>query len=165
MIIGSFDDVSIFVDEPYDEEDYYNEFNKEEILKYTSLDFPLKIKNLSTQKIYSEPNEKRFIFKIKNKIIGACDLYSIEKNHKAKIRFWIGTDFQGKGIASRAAKLILEYAFKELKLVRIEARALTENIGSWKTLEKIGFEREGTVRKANKKGDEYIDDYIYSVVR
>lgn len=165
MKVGEFDGITVFVDEPYDEEDYFNEFNKKEILEYTSLEYPLDTSNLSKKKIYREKDEKRFIFKKSGKIVGSSDLYSIKKDHKATIRFWVAEDFQGQGIATNALKIILEYAFDKLNLVRVDAYVFKKNIGSQRTLEKLGFENEGLLKKFDKKGDEYIDEYIYSKIK
>lgn len=63
----------------------------------------------------------------KNGIIG----YSIDK------------DQQGKGYMKEAVKMALEYAFKELRLHRIEASALVENIRSRNVLKSCGFKELG----------------------
>ncbi|MBE6048573.1 MAG: GNAT family N-acetyltransferase [Clostridium sp.] len=63
----------------------------------------------------------------KNGIIG----YSIDK------------DQQGKGYMKEAVKMALEYAFKELRLHRIEASALVENMRSRNVLKSCGFKELG----------------------
>ncbi len=48
----------------------------------------------------------------------------------AEIGYWIGEPFWGKGIATRAVELIIEYAFEELKLIRIFACSFQYNVAS-----------------------------------
>ncbi|MGI9010622.1 MAG: GNAT family N-acetyltransferase [Nitrososphaeraceae archaeon] len=55
------------------------------------------------------------------------------------MRYWIGKQYQGKGIATECVKLIVNYAFDILKLVEISAYAFSENHPSIKVLEKSGF--------------------------
>ena len=52
-----------------------------------------------------------------------------------------------KGYASEAVKLIVDYLFLTKGINRIQAHAVTENVGSVKVLEKNGFQREGVVRE------------------
>lgn len=63
----------------------------------------------------------------KNGIIG----YSIDKKE------------QGRGYMKEAVKMALEYAFKELRLHRIEASALVENMRSRNVLKACGFKELG----------------------
>lgn len=49
-----------------------------------------------------------------------------------------------------AAKKIIEFAFNDLNLNRVEAYAATENTASNTVLKKVGFTLEGTKRKALK---------------
>lgn len=53
----------------------------------------------------------------------------------------------GKGFASEAVQDLLRIIFKEKNAHRVVARCNTENISSWKLLEKNGFRREGEYKK------------------
>ena len=72
---------------------------------------------------------------------------------------------RGKGVASEAARLIVEYLFTNRTLERVEASTDVENIASQKVLEKCGFKREGTMRKARWVGGHYRDYHLYSILR
>lgn len=79
----------------------------------------------------------------------------------AEIGYWIGEPFWGKGIATKAVELITEYAFDELKLIRIFAGAFEYNVGSMKVLEKNGFQKEGISKKMVFKNEKIWDEHKY----
>lgn len=55
--------------------------------------------------------------------------------------------YNDRGYTSEAVRLVLDFAFNELKLFRVEAGVMPSNIGSIRVLEKAGFVREGLTRK------------------
>jgi len=83
-------------------------------------------------------------------------------HRKAEIGFWLLTEYWGKGIVSEAIPLILDYAFRELKLHRIEAFIETENLNCKKVIIKLGFQHEGTMKDCEIKNGEFISLDIYA---
>lgn len=79
--------------------------------------------------------------------------------------YWIRVSKQNRGIASEAAKLLAETAFKDLEINRIEILAATENFPSQKAAEKSGAKREGILRKRLMIGDRLHDGVLFSFVR
>ena len=65
-----------------------------------------------------------------------------------EIGYWIDHREEGKGIMSRASQLLIEYAFTELKLNRVEIRCSTENRRSAAVPERLGFLKEGVLRQS-----------------
>jgi [ribosomal protein S5]-alanine N-acetyltransferase len=86
-------------------------------------------------------------------------------SHSAEIGYWIGEPFWGKGIASAAVTLIVQYGFKTLGLQRIYASVFEGNVASQKVLEKCGFELEGTFRKGALKNNRLINDLRYGITK
>lgn len=87
-------------------------------------------------------------------------------NHQAKIAevgYLLKLDAQGKGVASEALKLIVNYAFISLNLNKLIALCSTDNIGSFKVLEKAGFSREGCLKRNSFRNNRYSDDYLYGL--
>jgi len=72
---------------------------------------------------------------------------------------------RGKSYGTEAIQMIVDYLFLKKDSVRIQAPAATENIASQKALEKAGFSREGLMRKSGYAKGEYIDQYLYSILR
>ncbi|MDP4090037.1 MAG: GNAT family protein [Bacillota bacterium] len=77
-----------------------------------------------------------------SKLIGKAQLSNIVMGifRSAFIGYSIDKDFQGRGYMKEALKLILEYAFVEMELHRIEASTLVDNIKSQRVLLSCGFE-------------------------
>lgn len=87
-----------------------------------------------------------------------------EKYKRAEIWYKLHKDFWGKGYATEAVKKILEFGFKTLHLHRITAGCATENIGSFKVLEKAGMVREGIGRQVIPLKTGWSDCYEYAIL-
>ena len=76
--------------------------------------------------------------------IGPIDVY----NKSAELSYLIGDkSFWGKGYATEAINLCVDYCFETLGLHKIQAGCFEKNIGSQKALLKSGFELEGRLRQ------------------
>ena len=73
-------------------------------------------------------------------------------------------DYHGHGYMTEAVQLMIEYAFRVLKLHRIEAGAMPHNLGSIRVLEKAGFEREGIARKNVRINDKWEDHVMLAIL-
>ncbi|KAM7462812.1 hypothetical protein LguiA_030933 [Lonicera macranthoides] len=68
--------------------------------------------------------------------------------HRAHVGYAVGAEYWGRGIVTMAMKMAIGVVFKEFPyLVRLEALVEEENKGSQRVLEKVGFKREGVLRK------------------
>ncbi|KAH0637149.1 hypothetical protein KY289_037064 [Solanum tuberosum] len=86
-----------------------------------------------------------------------------DQNHRAHIGYAIGSDYWGQGIVTKALKMAIPIVFNDFpNLVRIEALVEPQNIGSQKVLEKVGFKKEGFLRKYGFNKGEIRDMFIYS---
>ncbi len=84
----------------------------------------------------------------------------------ADISYFIGEKrYWHLGIATEAIRLICKFGFDELLLHRIEAGAYDYAVGSWKALEKCGFQREGILREHVIFEGNYIDVYKYGLFK
>jgi len=72
---------------------------------------------------------------------------------------------RGKGYCTEATQLMVDYLFLSKDLARIQATTHVGNAGSQKVLEKAGFIREGTLRKAIQSRGEWTDLVIFSILR
>jgi [ribosomal protein S5]-alanine N-acetyltransferase len=82
-----------------------------------------------------------------NQIIGSVGLYMNNHHHRAEICYDLAKAYWRKGIMEKALKVTIDFAFEKLGLHRVEALTLKENVASIGILTKMGFEREGTLRK------------------
>ncbi|TYS28172.1 GNAT family N-acetyltransferase [Bacillus pumilus] len=99
-------------------------------------------------------------------LIGTISLSSVERGpiEGALLGYVLDEKHGGKGYMTEAIRLIIEYAFDELHLHRIEAGVKPDNIGSIRVLEKTGFENEGLNRKKVKVNGEWEDHYLFAII-
>ena len=71
---------------------------------------------------------------------------------------------QGKGIITRACRFVIDYAFKEYGLNRVEIAVFSENKRSRAIPERLGFTEEGTLRQLLWHHDHFVDLVIYSML-
>ena len=83
----------------------------------------------------------------------------------AEMGYWLGEDFWGRGLATRAAAAASEWAFTEYKLTRVFALVFAHNLASIRVLEKAGFEREGLLRRSAIKNGAVLDQLIFAKIR
>jgi ribosomal-protein-serine acetyltransferase len=101
----------------------------------------------------------------KGKAVGIVGYNEINHvNNIAYIGYWIAGDYQGKGIMTRATKSIVDYAFNNLGLNRVEIRAAVENVKSRAVPERLGFTNEGVIRSASFVNDKYYDMVVYGML-
>lgn len=74
-------------------------------------------------------------------------------------------EFWGRGLATEAYRLLLDYAFNELGLHRIEAKVLETNVASRKMHKKCGYAEEGILRAAIYKNGAYQNQVVMAVLR
>lgn len=86
------------------------------------------------------------------------DVYS----KSAELGYFIGEPYWNRGITTRAVKLICEYGFKELEIVRIFSGIFEYNPASQRVLEKCGFEREAVCKNAVCKKGKIYDEIRYA---
>lgn len=83
----------------------------------------------------------------------------------AEIGYWLGEAYWNKGLATRAIKLITDYGFETLQLVRIYTGIFEYNPGSMRALEKNGYEKDGVFKKSVFKNGQIWDEHRYSITR
>ena len=98
-------------------------------------------------------------------LIGTCTLFHIhEQNRRAEIGYALGRPFWGHGYMHEALVALLDHAFNELRLHRLEADIDPRNESSAKSLERLGFVREGHLRERGIVGDEVSDSALYGLL-
>jgi RimJ/RimL family protein N-acetyltransferase len=80
--------------------------------------------------------------------ISVAENLGINDKCRGELGYVLGSNYWGKGIATRAVKLVGDTIFSDWPhLERLEALVDVENVGSQRVLEKAGFQREGVLRK------------------
>ncbi|WP_075620225.1 GNAT family N-acetyltransferase [Paenisporosarcina indica] len=99
-----------------------------------------------------------------NVLIGNIGLYKFSPSEKCTLGYQLDQDHHGKGYATDAVRLILDFAFREKGFHRVEAGVMPRNIGSARVLEKSGFVREGLLRDYIKIKGIWEDHYMFSIL-
>lgn len=108
----------------------------------------------------------RYSIFLKNQIIGSCGFNYLDiANQRTEIGYELGKSFWGHGYMSEVLKEMVNFAFDELKLVRIEAKVNPQNAASIHLLERNGFEKEGLLRQYEKTSKGFNDLYLYSFIQ
>ena len=84
---------------------------------------------------------------------------------KTEIGYWIDGREEGKGIISMSCRRLINYAFGDLGMNRIEIRCSVENLRSAAVPERLGFTREGVLRQAEKRDGRLHDFAMYGLLR
>lgn len=114
-----------------------------------------------------EKPQLTFAIEFEDQLCGIVGLVAQEDVYRktAEIGYWIGEPFWNKGIATAAVKLITEYGFDQLGLIRIHTGVFEYNIGSMKVLEKCGYKKDGVFEKAVIKNGQVWNEHRYSITK
>jgi ribosomal-protein-serine acetyltransferase len=98
-------------------------------------------------------------------LCGSIRLKNISRNNRrAEIGFFLGRQFTGKGIVTSAVSAVLACCFNHLHLNRIELRCASENAGSMRVAERLGFSPEGLLRQDECLNGVFVDHYVYGLL-
>lgn len=96
---------------------------------------------------------------------GAIGLDLDDAHRRAELGYWIGRPFWGRGLATEAARAVLDHGFGTLGLHRIHAAYFAHNARSGRVLEKLGMRREGTLREHYLKWGRFTDSVVMGILR
>ena len=101
------------------------------------------------------------------KMIGTCGFTTLDFSHNAaEVGYVLNPRYWGRGIATEAVRRVLDFAFRELNVRRVEAKYIIGNDASRRVMEKCGFTYEGTLRRAYRMYDNNLREVrCYSMLR
>ncbi len=82
---------------------------------------------------------------------------------RVEMGYWLGEAHWGKGIATKAVRLVSEYGLKQLGHEKIVAVVLEYNPGSMRVLEKAGYTFKGYTKETGSKHGVPHDEYHYEI--
>lgn len=123
---------------------------------------------VNSKKLREEDKNYSFgiFLKDNGNLIGDVDLFNIARGalQRCLIGYSLDKQYNGKGYTTEAVSLAVEFAFNELKLHRIDAGTMLNNIGSMRVLEKSGFHREGIEVKGVKINGQWEDHQVFAII-
>jgi [ribosomal protein S5]-alanine N-acetyltransferase len=99
------------------------------------------------------------------RLIGNCGVRIRDSGSRhGDIGYEIAADEWGQGYATEAARAMMAFGFNELKLHRVWANCLAENIASARVLEKLGMQLEGRLRENEWFKGRWWDTLYYAIL-
>jgi len=125
------------------------------VIRTTLLPSPYKFEHATQfirKSFYAAKKNRWHVFAVVGKtsgeVIGVTGIHKIDSlSKKAEIGYWIGKKHWGNGFATEAVAVVLPFCFRTLKLRRLYACTLGNNVASNKILLRNGFKPEGCSRK------------------
>jgi ribosomal-protein-alanine N-acetyltransferase len=98
-----------------------------------------------------------------SRIAGVVALSNIVRGpfQSANLGYWVARDANDRGLATKAVAEVIEIAFGDLGLHRLEAGTQVDNVASRRVLEKNGFEEIGIARRYLLIAGEWRDHLLF----
>lgn len=101
----------------------------------------------------------------RNEVIGGVDINQINRDHNfGNIGYWVSSSHAGRGVATAAVKMVANFGFAEVGLMRLEIVALADNAASRRVAEKAGAKFECVARNRLAGWGKSHDAAVYSLV-
>jgi Acetyltransferases, including N-acetylases of ribosomal proteins len=101
----------------------------------------------------------------KGRLAGSIRYNDIDwTNRKTELGYWIDEACEGKGLIAKACKVLIDYAFHQLKLNRVEIRCNLDNLKSRAIAERLGFKQEAVLREVYWHKDHFVDLVVYAML-
>jgi RimJ/RimL family protein N-acetyltransferase len=105
------------------------------------------------------------VLKHNGQLIGNCGIRKDTPDaRQADIGYELAPDYWGQGYATEAARAVVRFGFSELRVHRIWADCVADNVGSTRVLEKIGMRREGHLRENQYYKGRWWDTLLYGIL-
>lgn len=122
------------------------------------------------QEFSTSPDFWAVELQVEEKVIGQIYFSRIEPQHLLtwELGYILSPDYQRQGYASEATAALVQAGFAAAGIHRVVAHCNPENVASWKLLERIGFRREGVLKKniyfRRNANDEpiWMDSFAYA---
>lgn len=102
----------------------------------------------------------------KGELAGVIGFHSINRSIKEiSIGYWLSQKSLGKGLITRACKELINFAFNNYKMNRVEIRCAEDNFKSRAIPERLGFTQEGIIRDGELLNDGYVDLVVYGLLK
>lgn len=101
------------------------------------------------------------------RLLGIIEAFDFDQRvNMVTVGYYLAESSWGKGLASEALRIVVQYLFAEVSVNRIQAEVMPLNEGSKRVLLKNGFVKEGLLRQASFwSGKGVVDLEMYSILR
>jgi len=115
---------------------------------------------------FAENNTFAAAIVLDEKIVGTIGFHNLDTTNKLiQMGYWLDKQAQGKGLATRCCRVLINYAFDDLRLNRIQINCNVENVKSRAIPERLGFKLEGIHRQVEWLNEEFRDWAVYAMLK
>jgi ribosomal-protein-serine acetyltransferase len=117
------------------------------------------------EKQLSEKNGFQAKILSEGKIVGVVGFHSVDRvNRNTSIGYWLAEHARGRGIMTTAVRALVDHAFSQWDLHRLEIHCAPENHRSRAIPERLGFREEARLRETELVGGRYLDSVVYGLL-
>ena len=99
------------------------------------------------------------------RLTGTAGMHPVNwQDRSTELAYWVGGQFEGRGLATRACRALCAHAFDAMRLHRVEIKVATGNERSHAVPRRLGFRAEGVARQAEWLYDHHEDLTIYAML-
>jgi RimJ/RimL family protein N-acetyltransferase len=108
----------------------------------------------------ARPMEHSLAITLDGVLAGAIGMGVNSENYRGRIGYWVAAAARGRGVCTRALRLLSRWALDERGLQRLDLITDPDNAASQRVAEKVGFQREGVLRSHLRHPDGRIRDSV-----
>jgi RimJ/RimL family protein N-acetyltransferase len=101
-----------------------------------------------------------FAIELGGTVVGGIGMGLNSEEYRARMGYWVAADARGRGVCTRALRLLARHALDDLHVQRVDLITDPDNIASQRVAEKVGFQREGVLRAHLRHPDGRIRDSV-----
>ena len=98
-------------------------------------------------------------------LLGSMSIIRVERGISGEIGYWTAAWARGRGVTTRAVRVVARWGFEEFDLRRVELVIAVDNAASNAVAERAGFTHEGTLRQYRAAKGVWRDHHIWSLLR
>ena len=143
----------------------------EEIQRWTGVPWPYGEKDAhdflaraEQGRLRGEELQQALVDPAEGTLLGSFGLEVRPHDHVGEIGYYLAPEARGRGLATRALRLMTGWALRDLGLQRIEVLADPDNLASQAVAERVGFRREGLMRSYRERKGGRDDLLMYSLL-
>jgi ribosomal-protein-alanine N-acetyltransferase len=102
-----------------------------------------------------------------DRVIGICGLHDIRQElSRSEVGYDLRREYWRQGIMTEAMRAVIAFAFDVVRLNRLYAQTRADNLASIRLLEKLAFQREGTLRAhlRDRVSGCFVDEIIFGLL-
>jgi RimJ/RimL family protein N-acetyltransferase len=121
----------------------------------------------SVEQAWADGSWAGFAIEADGEAVGSISIGFKEDRSVAEVGYWLAAHVRGRGLTTRALRLVAAWAFADCGVERLELRADVENTASQRVAERAGFTREGVLRaqRYNPRVGRRVDFVLFSLLR